>query len=169
MTSNPQRFDVCCLTGAWSPRPGYADSPFFHCDVFFVLFVFAAFYCNHIATVRARVPHTIRVLATHYVVGSPGFTVTFFVLLCGLLSASMLWLPCHRYGKSTARHICGLHIGDNSTFLCTSNSLQLQFWWIWNQFDIVSAFIINENLANANPSSPLIFCRLSALYTSPAR
>ena len=122
MTSNPQRFDVCCLTGAWSPRPGYADSPFFHCDVFFVLFVFAAFYCNHIATVRARVPHTIRVLATHYVVGSPGFTVTFFVLLCGLLSASMLWLPCHRYGKSTVRHLCGLHIGDNWTFLCTTKT-----------------------------------------------
>ena len=36
MTSNPQRFDVCCLTGAWSPRPGYADSPFFHCEVFLV-------------------------------------------------------------------------------------------------------------------------------------
>ena len=91
----------------------------------FFIFVCAAFYCNHIATGWARVSHTIRVLATHYVVGSPGFTVTFFVFLCGLLSASMLWLSCHRYGKSTARHICGIHIGDNSTLMCTSNSLQL--------------------------------------------
>ena len=127
----------------------------------FVLFVCAAFYCNHIATGWARVPHTIRVLATHYVVDSPGFTVTFF--LCGLLSASMLWLPSHRYGKSTARHICGLHIGDNSTFLCTSNSLQLHFWWIWNQFNIVTTFKINENVASANPSSPVTLCRPSAL------
>ena len=83
---------------------------FFHCDVFlfflyFCIFVFAAFYCNFIATCWTRVPHTIRVLATHYVVDSPGFTVTFFVFLCSLLSSSMLWLPSHRYGKSTARHI----------------------------------------------------------------
>ena len=48
----------------------------------FGLFVFAAFYCNHIATGWARVRHSIRVLATYYVVDSPGFTVTFFLSYC---------------------------------------------------------------------------------------
>ena len=140
---------------------------FFHCDVFlfflyFCIFVFAAFYCDHIATGWARVPHSIRVLATQYVVDSPVFTVTFFVLLCGLLSASMLWLSCHRYGKSTACRIYAAFILETIQRFCVLLTLY-NFNFDEYEFDIVSAFKINEKVAIANPSTKFVFCRLFAL------
>ena len=54
MTSNPQRFDLCCLTGAWSPRPGYADSPFWF---LFLSSLLSLFFLEYFATGMAGVFH----------------------------------------------------------------------------------------------------------------
>ena len=133
MTSNPRRFDVCCLTGAWSPRPGYADSPFWVSFLkSFHVFAQTAFLLDCLATGMARIPRMTHNDENNVTLNNAIIRIFGLAFLGFLFTKSFHVFPQTAFSRDclatgTARVLHMTHNDKNNTFLDDAN---IYFKWI---------------------------------------